>query len=1097
MGAAAIPLALAGGAALGGLFGGDKPTTKQVSTQTPQQRQIMDILSQLLMSRMGRTIRVPGPEGRRHVFEYDPQVTPQYPGQVVAPPGQLQQQGMEQASQLGNLQSQLMAGTGGGYGDFFSQLAQYKPGAAAAGKLPSPTRQPTTAAAPYQMDPLAMRGTMLPRPPLPQEEAGPQYFWGKGPGKPAAYVDPWAQKARPQAWRGTMGSEQIAGAMEKAGPWQPEWGNVPKAGYLKPKPKRGAFDWGSALTAGALTAAVFPPATLYAGYAAGEAGRGSKRQKGKWPIPGEQYSPFYPGFAQGGRPEEQMPNLVGEAGPEMHLTDTGMMNMVGEQGPELFYPGMGGTIIPNYMLSAPLNASQGPQQPTGQELPLPPGQMGQNLATSLTGAGMGRQAGGTVLGAGPTLSDQGLADPSIWEGTPWAGQAGTMEPENYRYSYGAGGQETKLPYFGEWGGLGGTQGAGQQYRRYYGAQGPGAEIPGQFAGQYGSKSTPAGVYSQYGALPSAPRYDYSNSPWAYQGQGGAGAGSPAGWYAPGLEAGQYADWSPQGVTTDPRFDNQLYMAPSYGREAPLTGWEWGAPTAEQQPLGGQAAGQGMWAPGGFEYEAQAADATTYGAGETAYDYSGLDWQWDPTGGYWGAGRPAEGERPDLLPSWMTEYPAYDQYRIGAETEPRAEAGVSGWQWAEPGEYQTGQAMYAPEGFTGFGYEGAPAPDQYETLGEWQGAYRNWAAATGQGTDAASLTAATTAAEAHFTPDITDTDTRDKIDPWAGFVAPDLDVEAPERTMGLKEWWMQNDPEAWQTLQDLKTADPYYEYDPEAVEREWERIHLNPAMTTWQEDVTPWIREQFLKTGNITGGALGKYLARRTQKLYTDLQATHGEMQMAGQDREFQAATDLTEQKRWALEMETGPMAELPIKANFAQAQIDQIYSGMQIDVAELGLRYNEVFAGVNMAAATTAEIYERVKAAAINNASLADMNAVELDAKIIENMVSWAYLPMLETSIMGQQIQNIGRAMATTALMTQIGAETEQQAAQWVLTATYQDWVNALGPYGQSPEQGLMELLGLPTSENIVMNPQTDYSGQGAVTGALINYLLNPGGGAA
>ena len=72
-------------------------------------------------------------------------------------------------------------------------------------------------------------------------------------------------------------------------------------------------------------------------------------------------------FAEGGNPQPNTTNVVGEKGPEL-FTGGGKQNMVGEEGPELFSPAMEGTIIPNNQLPEGMQGGQGPQDAsTGSE----------------------------------------------------------------------------------------------------------------------------------------------------------------------------------------------------------------------------------------------------------------------------------------------------------------------------------------------------------------------------------------------------------------------------------------------------------------------------------------------------------------------------------------------------------------------------------------------------------------------------------------------------------------------------------------------------------------------------------------------------------
>jgi len=98
-------------------------------------------------------------------------------------------------------------------------------------------------------------------------------------------------------------------------------------------------------------------------------------------------------FAEGGRPQTDVINLVGEIGPELFVSDAGRMNMIGESGPEFFDPASKGTVVPNKNLPASMAAGKGPQQVGGdKEIAIQPKAEGGRVGGSV-GAG-GDHGGG-------------------------------------------------------------------------------------------------------------------------------------------------------------------------------------------------------------------------------------------------------------------------------------------------------------------------------------------------------------------------------------------------------------------------------------------------------------------------------------------------------------------------------------------------------------------------------------------------------------------------------------------------------------------------------------------------------------------------------
>jgi len=114
--------------------------------------------------------------------------------------------------------------------------------------------------------------------------------------------------------------------------------------------------------------------------------------------------------AKGGK-TGSIANLVGEKGPELHVTNDGKQNMVGENGPEIFNSPMAGQIIPNNQLPPQMQQGVGPQDNTGMESgSVGPDNSVQSVLNSIANAlmqpamtlmGQGRAEGGEV-GTSPT-----------------------------------------------------------------------------------------------------------------------------------------------------------------------------------------------------------------------------------------------------------------------------------------------------------------------------------------------------------------------------------------------------------------------------------------------------------------------------------------------------------------------------------------------------------------------------------------------------------------------------------------------------------------------------------------------------------------------
>jgi hypothetical protein len=199
------------------------------------EQRMKNMLGQVAMSKMGYWVDTPTGQ----VFVYDPKPTPEYPGQRVAPLTQLEQQGFQQASNLGQMQSQMLGQPRATAGQL---AAGYQPGnLTSLANMTAP--RPTMGNTPYQFDQRAITGMGAPRP---DTGIQPEAFPGNW-RTPKTAVDPIAHMAQPGWWAGAKTRDQINQALSMNPTWNAEWGPVPQLGYMRPKAQHVGTDYAKSM----------------------------------------------------------------------------------------------------------------------------------------------------------------------------------------------------------------------------------------------------------------------------------------------------------------------------------------------------------------------------------------------------------------------------------------------------------------------------------------------------------------------------------------------------------------------------------------------------------------------------------------------------------------------------------------------------------------------------------------------------------------------------------------------------------------------------------------------------------------------------------
>lgn len=174
------------------------------------------------------------------------------------------------------------------------------------------------------------------------------------------------------------------------------------------------------------------------------------------------------------------------------------------------------------------------------------------------------------------------------------------------------------------------------------------------------------------------------------------------------------------------------------------------------------------------------------------------------------------------------------------------------------------------------------------------------------------------------------------------------------------------------------------------------------------------------------------------------------------------------QNRLAAGQQFGAMADLPSRTMHTQAMTDSINQEIAEKNIRLPIEVMQGLANIDLTEASTDAVYDQ----------LTSSNPLMNDKQKIENMVSLAYLDSMGTTRMGQELRNIGQALTNAGITMAIGKE-EQNVVQMLLSYSWNDWVNALGPDYENATNALLAMIGMPTVENFATIPQNtgqDYS---------------------
>ena len=282
------------------------------------------------------------------------------------------------------------------------------------------------------------------------------------------------------------------------------------------------------------------------------------------------------------------------------------------------------------------------------------------------------------------------------------------------------------------------------------------------------------------------------------------------------------------------------------------------------------------------------------------------------------------------------------------------------------------------------------------------------------------------------------------------------IEAPTQTGA--EFFQGQYPEAYTSLIEQMTAPQQaYTYDPTAIGEEFSRDIFDPAMQDWREDVAPWLREQFVSTGNVLGSEMPNYLARQATSYARGLQPIRAQMLSEGRALEASAIENMNATRNQALNTWSG-IAALPAEVGFTQAQTDAIRSDIKLTENAFPATIQKALADIDFARASTASIYDKMSG-----------NPLISDSMAIENMVNLAYMDSMAASTMGQEIQNIGYALENAFAQFALG-EQERDIVQQVLSGTYNDWAMAVGEENLlSATNMIRTLLGMDTIENVII----------------------------
>ena len=298
---------------------------------------------------------------------------------------------------------------------------------------------------------------------------------------------------------------------------------------------------------------------------------------------------------------------------------------------------------------------------------------------------------------------------------------------------------------------------------------------------------------------------------------------------------------------------------------------------------------------------------------------------------------------------------------------------------------------------------------------------------------------------------------------------DPNTGTPFQTLSVKEILEGTNPELAKWYNSAFSAQPSYTFNPDQVNQEFREQVFQPGMQQWQEDVVPWLREQFVATGNVFGGEMPQYITRRAESMARSYDAERFRMLQSGREREFQALEGLANRQTQAAAM-MADMSMLPIEMGIGQQQIFRMQDELQANRIFTDINIEGAFANINIQKASFAKMMNELSSF-----------GYEQDAKAIDNMIKFAELDSMGPSRLRQELDNISVNLDNYAKLYNIAA-LEQMTIQDILNITYNDWKAAVGDQIKNPGEAMKDILGFSVTENIVFEPTTgqiNFSGIG------------------
>ena len=421
---------------------------------------------------------------------------------------------------------------------------------------------------------------------------------------------------------------------------------------------------------------------------------------------------------------------------------------------------------------------------------------------------------------------------------------------------------------------------------------------------------------------------------------------------------------------------------------------------------------------------------------TPYDFSQNQWTMNNAGNWQtpGTGQEEIGDIP------MQYNYGTGMWEMAPQTSSYEQAPVSGWRYQTPGEGQAGTAMWTPGDFQ---FDMAPVAEDPNQS---------------------------------YQSDVTPTT---PVNPSS---LPQIDwttnpEQLPTYTQPFEQWLAQNNPQLSQWYNQAMTEGPSYTYNPQDITQTWEQSLYNPTMNKWYQQEVPQLEQYYAQTGNVYGGKRPQEIVQQTANLQTELSGKLSEMQLEGRNREADALENMLNRRQQAANLMSS-MTNLPNVVGLGAAQVQQLRDQIDRDRIFAGVDLQQAMTNVDLTRANIADIWQAVESADISN-------AYQSDREMINNIIQLGYLDQMQGTALGQQLDNIGKALRNMGLVDELG-KTERDVVQEVLTSTYEDWYNSLADWQKvNVEQYLAYLLGMNTVENLTYQPGgTDFSGLGAM-GAL------------